>query len=144
MIRTREGSPHARQRTLSRKFIKIRMVAGDSAEAARVAHNALVELPPSQIEKRWNGKGWNGLSGAPKVTPRGVRRIQSALSRRQRQDRKESRAFFRARSEAERREARELGLEEPVTDHQKAHDAGVKFKATHDERYREGFEEGSP
>ncbi len=126
----------------SRAFIKERLARGDSAKAVREAHNALSKLTPSQIESRW-GRRWKGLSGAPVTTPKEVHRVQSSLSRKERRTRKEVRAEFRIRGEAQADQARILGIPESGFDPQKAHDAGVMYRATEDERYREEFEEGS-
>lgn len=130
-------------RSASRVFIKERLTRGDSARAARLSYNELVSLSPSEIGSRW-GARWMSLSGARKTTPKEVHRVQSALSRKDRADRREARATMRLRTEASRTEAAVLGLPEPTADYQKAHDAGALYRATHDERYREQFEEGSP
>jgi hypothetical protein len=127
----------------TRRFIKARMVSGDSAATARRVHNALAALPESVAVERW-GWGARGLSGAAPVTPAEVHKVQSALSRKEREERRENRALMRMRSEADRTQARMLGLPEPGTDYQKAHDAGAEYRATNEERFRQVFEEGSP
>ena len=132
----------AKLRDASSRFLKARLVSGDSAATARRVHNALAALPESEAVARW-GWGARGLSGASSVTPAEVHKVQSALSRREREERRENRALMRIRSDADRTQAGYLGLPEPGTDYQKAHDAGAEFRATNEERFRQVFEEGS-
>lgn len=127
---------------LSRTFIKRRLVHGIGEKAAREAHNALVDLSPTEIEFRW-GKAYKGLSGQPKLTPKESHRVYSALSRKERAERTEARRSTRFRTEAMRRQEEYYGREF-TGDYQTAQDAGTMYRATHDERYREDFEEGSP
>lgn len=127
----------------TRNFVKERLARGDSAATIRRTHAHLISQPPSFFQnKEWGH--YKGLSGADSLSPKEIHRIQSATSRRVRGERKQARATFRARTEASKAEARYLGLPEPTSDYQKAHDAGIEYRATNDERYREQFEEGSP
>ncbi len=128
---------------LAQLFIKQRLVRGTGERAARESYNALTELSPSQIEERW-GKAWRGLSGQPKLTPKETHRIYSALGRKDRAARAEARRSAKYRSEASQRMAEMYANPELAGDYQRARDAGTLYRATHDERYREQFEEGSP
>lgn len=127
----------------TRRFIKNRLISGDSAAAARKVHNLLTGLSETDAVRRW---GWSakGIVGAQPVTAKDVHRIQSALSKKERAERRETRARMRIRAEADRRQAEVLGLPAPSTDYQRAHDAGVLYRATHEEAFHRIFEEGSP
>jgi hypothetical protein len=127
---------------LRRTFVKQRLERGTSARTVRESYNALVSQSPQQIESNW-GKSWRKLSGQKPITAKQVHKIQSSLGRKARATRKEARAEMRLRTEATRTEAQVLGLPEPTVDYQKAHDAGALYRATHEERYREVFVEGS-
>ena len=127
----------------TRRFIKNRLISGDSAATARKVHNLLAGLTESEAVRRW---GWSakGIVDAQPVTAKDVHRIQSALSKKERAERRETRARMRVRAEADRRQAEVLGLPAPSTDYQRSHDAGVLYRATHEEAFHRIFEEGSP
>ena len=127
----------------TRRFVKNRLISGDSAATARKVHDLLAGLTESEAVRRW---GWSakGIVGASPVTAKEVHKIQSALSKKERAERRETRALMRIRAEADRRQAEILGLPAPSTDYQRAHDAGVVYRATHEEVFRQVFEEGSP
>jgi hypothetical protein len=129
--------------TASRRFVKERLARGDSAATIRRTHNFLIAQPDSYFRTAEWGR-WHGLSGAQPLTPKEIHKIQSATGRKARVARRETRATFRLRTEAEKAEAQFLGLPEPSTNYQRAHDAGIEYRATHEERYREAFAEGSP
>lgn len=127
---------------LRRLFIKKQLKQGTSAKEVRDSFNALVRSKPEQIDTRW-GKFWRRLSGLAEATAKEVHKFQSSLGRLARAERKTSRAEMAARTASQKLEATILGIPEPTIDAQKAHDAGVMFRATHDEKYREKFTEGS-
>lgn len=132
-----------RIRALSREFIKARLNQGTSQGAAREAHNALADLSPSEIARRWGPK-WVGLSGAPHVTASESHQIEKSRSHHQRNEGRDKRVERLLNNEADREKAARLRLPEPLGDRQDAHDAGVLYRATREEVYRERFEEGSP
>jgi hypothetical protein len=136
----------ARRRTRDsplRRFIKERLGRGDSARTVRLTVEHLVAQPKTFFATaEW--RRWKALRGERPPSPADIHRVQSALGRKMREERKIVRAEFRGRTEADRNEALILGLEEPRVDFQAAHDAGILYRATHDEHYREVFTEGSP
>ena len=127
----------------SRRFIKNSLLSGTSARAVRETHNVLASVTPDEAVRRW---GWSAkkVAGSRPVTAKEVHQIQSAMSKRERAERKANRDRMRIRMEADQREAQILGLTPPTSNYQKAHDAGVLFRATNEEHYRHDFEEGSP
>lgn len=139
--------------SMARRFIKTRLERGDSARAIRITFNALVDLSPKEIEQTWGIPRRGGgprrtalvkLSGHASITAKEIHKIQSALGRKARKARHEVRFEFKVRRMADEAQNEALGIHEPLIDYQRAHDAGVMYRATNDERYREEFEEGSP
>ncbi|HEV2316579.1 MAG TPA: hypothetical protein VGV89_03280 [Thermoplasmata archaeon] len=127
---------------IRRPFIKQRLRRGTSAREIRETFNFLVKLSAEEIERRW-ARGWGDLSGQEPTTSSEVHRVQSALGRKARTERREARREMRLKTEATKEEFRLLGLFEPSYDAQKAHDAGVMYRATREEKFREVFVEGS-
>jgi len=126
----------------TRRFVKTRLEAGDSARTIRQTYNHIAAQPPSYFKSEEWGR-WHGLSGAEPITAKEIHRIQSATSRKVRDERRENRASMRVHTESDFKTADYLGLPEPTVDYQEAHDAGMLYRATKDERYREIFTEGS-
>jgi hypothetical protein len=100
-------------------------------------------MSPSRISARW-GEDWRGLSGARPLSAKESHRIYSALGKKARLQRKERRESYHYRSKFERERAAANGLDESSVDYQEAHDAGVLYRATQDEQYREIWTRVSP
>jgi hypothetical protein len=128
---------------LARTFIKQRLTRGTGERASREAYNALVRMSPDEIESHW-GKAWRKLSGQKPLTAKESHRIYSSLGRKSREARTEARRSNLYRKEASQRMAEYYDNPDLAADPQRAQDAGTMYRATHDERYREVFEEGSP
>jgi hypothetical protein len=133
-----------RRPSTPREYVKIRLRRGDSSWAIRAQINYLVAQPPSFFESRpW--KRWRGLSGRKPLTAKEIHRIQSALGRKARAERKERRLEMRLRTSSAAAIAKARGEPGTTGDAQRAHDAGILYRVTGDETYKEIFEqEGSP
>jgi len=141
--------PPLRGRPLSRPvraFIEERLLRGDSQRTVRDAVNALRKKPAAFLDQNW--PRWSAVVGKRKVSTADVYRCYDALRKNHSKsdayaERKRLRTAWRTETAAERSLAQDLGIPEPTRNKQVAHDAGVLYKATRDERYREFFEEGS-
>jgi hypothetical protein len=133
-----------RRSSTPREYVKIRLRRGDSSGAIRVQINYLVAQPPSFFEPRqW--RRWRGLSGQKPLTAKEIHRIQSALGRKVRAERKERRLEMRLLTSSAAAMAEARGEPGTTGDAQRAHDAGMLYRVTEDEAYKEIFEqEGSP
>lgn len=127
----------------SRRFIKNSLRSGTSARTVREAHNALIALTPEQAVKRW-GYSAKKVAGSRPVTAKDIHKIQSAMSKSERAERKKNRDEMRGRKRSDEKQAAYYGHPAPTKDYQRIHDAGVLFRATNEEHYRHDFEEGSP
>jgi hypothetical protein len=138
------GRPLSR---IARAFIEERLLRGDSQKTVRDTVNALRRHPATYfVGESWTR--WQGIRGRRKITTEDVYRVYNALRKNRSKttaytERKRLRETWKTETAAERALALDLGVPEPTRDKQLAHDAGILYKATKDERYREFFEEGS-
>ena len=131
-------------RTVKQTFIRRLLCSGTSPETIRDAYNALASLSPEHAVKRW-GYSAREVAGSGPITVSDVRRVLRLLPDGDRAERDLALSEMNLRVEADRREAERIGLPAPTKSYQRAHDAGVFYRATQDEEPPEPYpEDGEP